>query len=474
MGWRSVFIYAFNISKYVSYAFLLIASYCTLAVSCDTSFLLRGSMNINSLGHLEIGGVDIVTLAQSSEYPLYVLDEALVRKNMRDYIMSLKKHYSGPSLVFYASKTLMNLAFCKIVQSENMGLDVATGGELYTAIKAKFPMDHVIMHGNNKSEEEIELALKSGVGRIVVDNLDDIMLISDVGKKLGKVTNVLVRITPGIAVHTNAHIATGTKESKFGFLIDNEAEEAIKKVLCSSYLKFTGVHIHIGSQLLDISDYLKATDVVVGFIKKLHDKKIIIEELNLGGGLGIVYTCDDKKIEIEDFVREISIYLANKLEEQNLPLPRLMFEPGRSIVGEAGTTIYKIGSTKIRGGQVLAAVNGGMNDNIRPSLYQAKYCAVIANKMNESATINTKIVGKSCESGDVLIEQILLPNIKRGDILAVFSTGAYNYSMASNYNRLPVPGMVLVRNGKTDWIVKPQTLADIIKNDVLPESLANS
>jgi diaminopimelate decarboxylase len=202
--------------------------------------------------------------------------------------------------------------------------------------------------------------------------------------------------------------------------------------------------------------------------KKLHDQKISVNELNLGGGLGIVYTSGDKKSEIEYFVKTISQHLTAKLTENNLPLPKLMLEPGRSIIGEAGTTIYKIGSTKISKNQIFAAVNGGMNDNIRPSLYQAKYHAVIANKMHEAPIVDTKIVGKSCESGDVLIEQIMLPNPKRGDILAVFSTGAYNYSMASNYNRLPVPGMVLVNNGKIDWIVKPQTLEDVIRNDVLP------
>jgi len=241
-------------------------------------------------------------------------------------------------------------------------------------------------------------------------------------------------------------------------------------ILADPNLKFIGIHVHIGSQILDISDYIKAIDVVTSFIKKLYDEKVVINELNLGGGLGIVYNSDDKKIEIEDFIKTITTHLIAKISEQKLPLPKLMLEPGRSIVGEAGTTIYKIGATKTRNKQIYAAVNGGMNDNIRPSLYQAKYCAVMANRMNEIANVDTKIVGKSCESGDVLIEQVFLPSPHRGDILAVLSTGAYNYSMASNYNRIPIPGMVLVKAGKVDWIVKPQTLEDLIRNDVLPSN----
>lgn len=439
------------------------------ASACNTSKLLRGSMEINSQGHLEIGGVDIVKLAKSSEYPIYVMDEVLVRKNMHDYVTSIKKYYSNPGDVFYASKALMNLGLCKIAQEEGMGIDVSTGGELYTAIKSGFPMKHVILHGNNKSEEEVELAIKSGVGRIVIDNMDDIMLIANIGKKHNKVAEVLLRVKPGIYAHTHSHIATGSNESKFGFIIDDgAAERAIAMILKHQNIKFAGIHVHIGSQILDITDYTKAIDLTAAFIKKLHDKKIVINELNFGGGLGIVYTCKDEKIEIENFIKTISAHLTDKLTAYNVPLPKLMLEPGRSIVGEAGTTIYKIGSTKTSKNQTFAAVNGGMSDNIRPALYQAKYHAVIANRMNDKTTTDTKIVGKSCESGDVLIEQIMLPEPHRGDVLAIFSTGAYNYSMASNYNRLPIPGMVLVNKGKTKWIVKPQTLKDIVKNDLMP------
>lgn len=434
--------------------------------------LLRGSMAINAQGHLEIGGVDMVTLANSSQYPIYVLDEILLRKNMHDYVSGIKKYYSNPGGIFYASKALMNLGLCKIAELEGMGLDVSTSGELYTAIQAGFPMEHVIMHGNNKSEEDIELAIKAGVARIVIDNVDDIILISNIGEKLDKITNVLVRIKPGIDTNTHKSIATAHDECKFGFIIDNNAaEEAIARIIENPNLKFMGIHTHIGSQILDISDYTKAIDRTIAFIKKLHNKQITIDELNLGGGLGITYTNKDKKVEIQEFIKVVSEYLTAKLNENNLPLPRLMFEPGRSIVGEAGTTIYKIGSTKTTKSQTLVAVNGGMNDNIRPALYQAKYHAVIANRMNEEPAIDTKIVGKSCETGDILIEQILLPSTCRGDILAIFSTGAYNYSIASNYNRLPVPGMVLVRDGKAEWIVKPQTFEDIIRNDVLPDRL---
>ena len=434
--------------------------------------LFRGSMDINSKGHLEIGGVDMVKLASSSEYPIYVIDEMLVRKNMHDYVTSIKKYYANPGEVFYASKVLINLGICKIAQSEGMGIDVSTGGELYTAVKAEFPMEHAILHGNNKSAEEVELALKSGIGRVVVDNLDDIMLVSEIGKKLGKVTNVLVRVKPGIYAHTHKALVTGSNESKFGFIIENgAAEEAIAKIMEHPNLKLSGIHVHIGSQILDITDYTKAIDLTTDFIKKLHDKKIIIKELNLGGGLGIVYTCQHKGIAIDDFVKTVSQHLTARIEEKHLLLPKLMFEPGRSIVGEAGTTIYKIGSTKTSKNQTYAAVNGGMSDNIRPALYEAKYHAVIANKMNAASIVDTKIVGKHCETGDVLIEEIMLPKPERNDILAVFSTGAYNSSMVSNYNRLPAPGMALVRDGKVEWIVKPQTLKDVIRDDEVPARL---
>jgi len=440
-------------------------------IRCDASEMLRGSMKTNSLGHLEIGGVDMVKFIEDKQYPVYVMDEKLVRKNMRDYVDSLKKYYSVPGEVFYASKVLSTLALCKMCQQEGMGLDVSTEGELYTAVQAGFPMEKVIMHGNNKSEAELKMALEYGVGRIVVDNLNDITLLNELTTSLNKVATVMVRVTPAVQAHTNAHIATGHDDSKFGFSIKSgAADEAISKVLDSPALKFAGLHMHIGSQILDVEDYKQAVDHISSFIKQLQDKKILVNELDIGGGLGIVYTCKDKKLEIKDFIKTISGYITTQFTEQKLKLPKLMLEPGRSIVGEAGTTIYKIGSIKPNSnGQLYVAVNGGIADDPRKALYDAQYFGVIANRMNESQTVNSKIVGKACETGDVLIEEILLPRAKYGDIFAIFSTGAYNYSMASNYNRVPVPGMVLVEDGKVKWIVKPQTIQDILRNDLVPE-----
>jgi len=435
--------------------------------------LLRGTMKVNGENHVEIGGVDVVPLMQKSEFPIYIIDEKLVRDNMSAYVTSVKQFYPNPGPVFYASKALMTLAMCKIAEKQGMGLDVSTKGELFTAMKADFPMERVLLHGNNKSEEEIELALKSGVGRIVVDNLDDLELLNGASKRLNKVVHILIRVKPGIYAHTDHHIATGNNESKFGFIIDNGAAEvAISKALEYPHLKFDGLHVHIGSQILEMDDFTKAIDLVAAFMKKLQTKGIDIKELDLGGGLGTVYTCKDTKIEIADYIKTITSHLISKATEFGLPLPKLMLEPGRSIIAEAGTTIYKIGSTKtVDNGQLYAAVNGGMSDNIRPALYQAKYHAVLANRMNEALTTDTKIVGKSCESGDVLIEQIRLPKPVRGDTLAVFTTGAYNYSMASNYNRLPVPGVLLVNAGKSDWIVEPQGMDDILRYDVVPKRL---
>ncbi|CAL7960463.1 Diaminopimelate decarboxylase [Alphaproteobacteria bacterium] len=428
-------------------------------------------MQIGTSNHLTIGGVDVVELATLSPYPLYILDEKLIRMKMRAYLTSVKKYYPEHGEVFYASKALINLALCKIAEQEGIGLDVASIGELFTAIQAKFPMKKVIMHGNNKSYEELELAVKNNIGRIVIDNFDDIRMLSALTESLNQTVNVLIRIKPDVRVHTHTYIETGDKESKFGFDI-SVAQEAIKSILKCNKLLFRGLHIHIGSQILEINAYKKAIDAVTLLIKNLYTSNISIEECNLGGGLGIAYTDNDEKIDIENFIKDIATYLISAFQYHELSLPTLLLEPGRSIIGEAGTTIYHIGSIKeMPGNRFYVAVNGGMNDNIRPSLYSAKYSAVLANRIQEEGICDCRIVGKLCESGDVLIDRILLPKPRRGDILAVLSTGAYNYSMASNYNRLPIPGMALTYNGNVDWIVKPQALEDMIRNDLIPERL---
>jgi diaminopimelate decarboxylase len=426
---------------------------------------MRWCMTINHKGHLEISGVDLAQLSAGSSTPIYVIDEAVLRSNMRQYVQGLQEMYSAPSEVYYASKALMTMAMCKIAESEGLCIDVSSGGELYTAIQADFPMDKVIMHGNNKLIEELELAVKNGVGRIVIDNFEEITLLNEISQKHEHRMSVLIRVKPGVEAQTHHFMVTGTDESKFGFNL-NEAISAIQAIQKTSHLEFKGIHFHIGSQISNTSVYEKSIGIMVALIQEIGG----VEELNAGGGLGISYT--GPALTIREFLYAICKKITHEFTKRRLPLPKLMVEPGRSIVGSAGLTLYKIGSIKqLPSGLTCAAVNGGMSDNIRPALYTAKYDAVMANRMNDLATCTTRIVGKCCESGDILISEILLPEPRRGDVLALLSTGAYCYSMASHYNRLPIPGIALISDGTVDWIVRPQTYEDLTLYDCVPERL---
>lgn len=430
-------------------------------------------MDINQKGHLQIGGCDACTLSELSPYPIYVIDESLLRSKMNAYIGAVNTFYPGSSTVYYASKAMMNLAMCKIVESEGLGLDVSSGGELYTAIQAQFPLDRVIFHGNNKSEDELKMALENHVGRIAIDNLDEARLIGRLTHTLGTTAQVILRVKPGVHADTHHYIVTGTDDSKFGFnILDGSAKAAISEIIQIPGIQFMGIHCHIGSQILNLEGFEKAIEVLAAFCQELH---IDIKELNFGGGLGVQYTETDEPIPIGTYVETIATKIALEFKNRGLDLPKLMLEPGRSIVAEAGTTLYRIGSIKKKPNQPLyVAVNGGIADNIRTALYGAKYDALIANRATEEPSTQVKVVGKCCESGDIIIHDILLPYPQWGDILAVFTTGAYNYSMASNYNRLPVPGVLLVKEGRYDWIVLPQNFEDIIRNDRIPLSLIAS
>lgn len=432
--------------------------------------LLKGSMQIDRNSQLTIGGCVASELSQLSSYPIYVIDEILLRNNMRTYVKSLQKYYPKESAVYYASKALMNCTICKIAEQEGMGLDISSGGELYTAIRSQFPLDKVIFHGNNKSEDELKLALRNGIGRIAIDNFDEIVLLDQLTQELEVSVAVLIRVKPGIHADTHHYIVTGTESSKFGFnLHDGSAAEAIRLIKNTKKLEFKGIHCHIGSQIINLEGFEKTIEVLAEFFQILEKDEIEIEELDFGGGLGVQYLADDPSVAIEDYIQMIATKMIDVFKEKGLALPKLMLEPGRSIVAEAGITLYKIGSIKkMTDGTLYAAVNGGMTDNIRPALYGAKYCAVIANRADATADHQVKIVGKCCESGDIVIEEIFLPKPVTGDTLAVFTTGAYNYSMASNYNRLPVPGILLVNEGSYDWIVIPQNYEDILRNDRIP------
>lgn len=433
--------------------------------------VLHGTMKVNQKDHLEIGGVDIVDIALENEHPVYVIDEALLRTNMKAYKQAFDEYYPN-SQVHYASKALMAVAMCKIAESEGVGLDVVSGGELYTAIKAGFPMDKIVMHGNNKSEKEIKMGIENGV-MIVIDNFYEIELVDKVSKKLGKKVNITLRIKPGVHADTHHYITTGHEDSKFGFIIkEDTAKKAVKKVLEKENIVFKGLHMHIGSQIFDVKGYERSIEIMADFIKELNAEGIKVEDFDIGGGLGVVYVEGDDPMPIKDFVKTLVDKVKLEFNSRNIELPKLRVEPGRSIVGETGTTVYKIGSiTEVPGIRKYIAINGGMGDNIRPALYGSKYEAVVANKMSKEANEVVTVAGKCCETGDILLRDIELAEPKSGDVLAVFTTGAYNYAMASNYNRLPVPGVMLVKDGKWDWIVKPQTYEDIVRNDLIPERL---
>lgn len=434
---------------------------------------LRGNMRINTAGHLEIGGCDTVDLARDFGTPLYVLDEALVRSQCRKYRENLAAVYPD-SMVIYASKALMTMAVCRIIEEEGLGLDVVSGGELYTAYKAGFPMGKIFFHGNNKSPEELRMALEYGVGIIVVDNLYELENLNALALQKGKKASVLFRLTPGVEAHTHSYTQTGQQDSKFGLGIkDGVAHQVISHALTLPGIEVKGVHCHIGSQIFDIAPYKLAVKVMFDFLEDLRRLNgFEAEILDMGGGLGIVYHEGDQPASVDSCVNLIGSAVKEEANNRHYPFPKLVLEPGRSLVGEAGTTLYTVGSIKeLPGIRCYLAVNGGMADNPRVALYQAEYEGLIANKADLEPEKLVTVTGKCCESGDMLIWDIHLAQPQSGDILAVFSTGAYNYSMASNYNRLPRPAMVSVINGQADLIVARETYQDLISLDRIPARL---
>lgn len=437
----------------------------------------RETLKINERGHLEIGGADCVDLVQKFGTPLYVFDEAYIRKMMGVYRDVLKNQYDGNGMVLYASKAFSCQAIYAIAKQENIGVDVVSGGELFTALKAGFPAEKIYMHGNNKLDYEIGEALDAGIGCIVADAYSEIDKIDEQAKRRGIVQEILLRINPGVEAHTHAFVQTATTDSKFGFSIsDGTAEAVTAYALQKKNVRLTGYHCHIGSQIFEKESFVLAVQKCMQFILEMKQKhQFITKKLNLGGGFGIWYTDEDRKISAEgyaEYVEAMVETVKRTVKENGLELPFLLIEPGRSIVGEAGITLYTVGAIKnIPGVKKYIAVDGGMFDNPRYALYQSKYTPVLANRALDEATEIVSIAGKCCESGDLIAVNVSLPQVKSGDILAVLSTGAYNYSMAMNYNRNLIPPCVLVYNGEAEYIVKPQSYADINRNDVIPSRL---
>ena len=440
----------------------------------------RETLKINGKGHLEIGGADCVELAQTFGTPLYVFDEAYIRKMMRVYRDTLQQEYDGNGLVLYASKAFSCKAIYRIADEENIGVDVVSGGELYTALQAGFPAEKMYMHGNNKLDYELGEAMENSIGCIVADAYSELDKIDAEAKKRGIKQNVLLRINPGVEAHTHAFVQTATTDSKFGFSIqDGTAEKATQYALSKENVVLQGYHCHIGSQIFEKQSFVIAVEKCMRFIA--HVKKtlgFITEKLNLGGGYGIWYTDEDRKISADgyaEYLKALITAVKQNAKELNLKLPYLLIEPGRSIVGEAGITLYTVGAIKdIPNVKKYVAVDGGMFDNPRYALYQSKYTPILANRANEECTEIVSIAGKCCESGDLIAVNVALPKAKSGDILAILSTGAYNYSMAMNYNRNLIPPCVLVNNGNAEYIVRPQTYQDLVRNDVIPERLQKS
>lgn len=428
---------------------------------------------INDVGNLEIGGCDLVKLAEKYGTPLYVLDEATIRKICRDYKDAFKGY---PKVnMMYASKALCSSATSALIASEGFGFDVVSSGEIFTVYKSGANMSKVLFNGNNKSYDELSLAIELGVGRISVDNFFELSLLNEIAKSHKKIVNILLRITPGIECHTHEYIQTGHLDSKFGFDL-TQIDDAVELIVNDyTNLKLHGLHAHIGSQIFEKSIYGDEIEILVKEIARLDEKfGLKLDEINIGGGLGVKYVEADYPPSTYEVAEIVIKRLYECIEKYKIDAPALFIEPGRSIISTSGVTLYTLGSSKqVPKGKTYFAVDGGMADNARPSMYQAEYDAQIANKPDYELAQTVTVAGRFCESGDILIKNIKLPEIEEGDILCVYNTGAYNYSMASNYNRVQKPAMVLVNNSQSDIIIKRESLEDLIAHDIIPDRLKN-
>ena len=428
---------------------------------------------INDVGNLEIGGCDLVKLAEKYGTPLYVLDEATIRKICRDYKDAFKGY---PKVnMMYASKALCSSATSALIASEGFGFDVVSSGEIFTVYKSGANMSKVLFNGNNKSYDELSLAIELGVGRISVDNFFELSWLNEIAKSHKKIVNILLRITPGLECHTHEYLQTGHLDSKFGFDL-TQIDDAVELIVNDyTNLKLHGLHAHIGSQIFEKSIYGDEIEILVKEIARLDEKfGLKLDEINIGGGLGVKYVEADYPPSTYEVAEIVIKRLYECIEKYKIDAPALFIEPGRSIISTSGVTLYTLGSSKqVPKGKTYFAVDGGMADNARPSMYQAEYDAQIANKPDYELAQTVTVAGRFCESGDILIKNIKLPEIEEGDILCVYNTGAYNYSMASNYNRVQKPAMVLVNNSQSDIIIKRESLEDLIAHDIIPDRLKN-
>lgn len=431
-------------------------------------FMMNG-LNVGDNGTLQLGGYDLKKVAEEFGTPAYVMDENTIRNNCRAYKTSIDKYYTGYGLALYASKALSCKYLYKIANEEGMGVDVVSGGELYTAISAGFPSDKIYFHGNNKTNAELEYALKCKVGRIVVDNPYELEMLNQLAKNMDKRADIMLRITPGVDAHTHDFIKTGQIDCKFGSAIENgEADEIVALALSLENINLVGFHCHIGSQIFDLEPFEHTAGVMLRFIANIKEKYgFEAKELNLGGGFGCKYTDADTPIDYSEYMHAVSKVVKHYCAELDLNPPFIIVEPGRSIVAEAGLTLYTVGAIKeIPNIRTYLSIDGGMTDNPRYILYGAEYTAVSVENPTAPYNKTVTIAGKCCESGDLIGENMNIQDVSSGDILAILSTGAYNYSMSSNYNRIPRPPVIMIKDGKPILAIRRETYEDLVRNDL--------
>lgn len=431
--------------------------------------MLHDNLSINNNGHLSIGGIDAVELAKEYGTPLYVLDEDRIRQNCRRYTSEIRKHFGNESAALYASKALCFKGIYPIVESEGLYADVVSPGEIYTALAAGFPADKIFFHGNNKTDRDIEYAIECGIGCFIVDNPNELEVLDEKAGDAGITQKVLLRLTCGLDPHTLEAINTGRVDSQFGVPIDTgQADDFVKKAMTCANIKVEGFHSHVGSQIFESDSFVRQADILTSYAAKARDEfGLDIGTLNLGGGFGIRYTEDDPAPDLGSRIEEIAAQLKASCERYGLSIDRVFMEPGRSIAADAGVTLYETGGVKeVKGYRNYITVDGGMTDNPRFALYGSKYTVINASRAAGPSDFECTVAGRCCESGDRIAEDVKIAKPKRGDIIAVLSTGAYNYSMASNYNRIPKPAIVLVSGGESRLAVRRESFEDMMRNEL--------
>ncbi len=433
--------------------------------------MICNNITVGSNGNLFFAGQDTVELAKKYSTPLYLMDEERIRHNCRIYAEAMKKYFGGKALALYASKAASFAKIYSIVKEEGLGIDVVSSGEIFTALKAGFPLEKAYFHSNNKTDFDIAYAIDNGIGYFVVDNVEELDAIERIAGEKNIKQKILLRLTPGIDPHTYEAVATGKVDSKFGSAIETgQAKEITKYTLTLKNVILDGFHCHVGSQVFDSDVFLRASEIMLEFIAEIYAEcSYMVPQLDLGGGYGVKYVEDDPEIDIDANIKQVAEHINAKCFSLNIPVPEIHMEPGRSIVADAGMTLYTVGTVKrITGYKNYVSIDGGMTDNPRFALYGSKYTVIAANKATQECSMECSVVGRCCESGDIIQENVFLPDsMKRGDTVAVLTTGAYNYAMSSNYNKIGRPPIVMLSNGESYIAVKRETLEDIARNDVI-------